>query len=175
MNYEQSEPARFRRMNEKFREYAPVTQKKQTAASLQLCIRAEAAACFGNLAATKTGVLYIKSPLGFAACCTCGDIHEYKGQRKLLNGGHFIAGKRDAIRFDERNIHPQCVACNKRGGMPEAYARFMLSMYGQETIDELELMNEVQRTWGREELVEMRLGYMDRVKIAEAIIKDNRS
>jgi len=56
-----------------------------------------------------------------------------------LDAGHFIAGRHNAVLFDERNIHIQCKTCNAflEGNRLE-YNRFMLKKYGQEVINDLE-------------------------------------
>lgn len=72
-------------------------------------------------------------------CVTCKVVRHYKE----LQAGHFIQGRRNAVLFDERNVHPQCYACNMyKSGNLIKYYRFMLKTYGQKVIDELERKNE---------------------------------
>lgn len=62
-----------------------------------------------------------------------------------MQAGHFIPkAQGNAIYFAEENIHPQCYRCNiNLGGNGAAYYPYMLDMYGQEMIDEL---NELKET-----------------------------
>ena len=75
---------------------------------------------------------------GRVMCVTCGDWKDIKE----MQAGHFIPGRRNCIIFDERNVHPQCYACNicKNGNTVE-YFRFMQHKYGDEVIEELRNRN----------------------------------
>jgi len=76
-----------------------------------------------------------------ALCVTCERRYPIK---KIggLQAGHFIQGRHPSVLFDERNCHAQCYGCNvmKKGNMVKYY-KFMLKNYGQEVIDELELLD----------------------------------
>ena len=76
-----------------------------------------------------------------ALCVTCGrryPLNKVGG----LQAGHFVQGRHPSVLFDERNCHAQCYGCNvmKKGNMVKYY-KFMLKTYGQEVIDELELLD----------------------------------
>ena len=45
---------------------------------------------------------------GYCRCATCGE----KTHWTKIQAGHFISRKHYATRWDERNVHAQCVACN---------------------------------------------------------------
>jgi len=67
-------------------------------------------------------------------CVTCGAIVDYSE----ANAGHFIPRQHLAIRYDERNVHLQCVRCNKwMHGNLINYTLYMQNRYGQEVVDEL--------------------------------------
>ena len=76
---------------------------------------------------------------GIVQCCTCRAVK----QLKYMDAGHFIGrglGGSSGVYFDERNIATQCKRCNAfLQGNPSAFKEFMLSKYGQETIDELHI------------------------------------
>ena len=78
---------------------------------------------------------------GFAQCCTCGKVIQWK----YGDAGHFISrGSRGAsgVYFDERNINFQCKPCNGfKQGNAQAYQDFMLEKYGQEVIDQLRCLD----------------------------------
>jgi len=69
-------------------------------------------------------------------CCTCGTpIHHWLD----AEAGHYISRTYTATRWDERNVHLQCVACNRyHGGSPHQYRDFLLFRYGEEVVAELE-------------------------------------
>lgn len=74
------------------------------------------------------------TPDGFVTCVTCGQSKNWKEAQ----AGHFLSGRNNGILFDERNVAPQCLACNvfKHGNIEEYYP-WMLETYGQPIIDEL--------------------------------------
>ena len=66
------------------------------------------------------------------ACVICG-------ATEPLNAGHFLSATRDNTRFDEDNVHCQCVSCNfehERNPLP--YTRWMQGRYGDEFLEDLE-------------------------------------
>ena len=72
---------------------------------------------------------------GYARCVTCGETKPWQD----LHAGHFVPkGRGLSVYFVEKNIHPQCAACNTyKGGMLIEYTRYMQNMYGTEFVDEL--------------------------------------
>lgn len=77
-------------------------------------------------------------PAGFVACVTCGVVKHWKEQQ----AGHFVAKKAGlAVYFEEKNIHPQCLRCNKweRGNLVK-YAIFMEATYGPGIVQELDAL-----------------------------------
>jgi len=45
---------------------------------------------------------------GFCTCVTCNRKYHWKN----IQAGHFMSRKHYSTRWDERNVKPQCVACN---------------------------------------------------------------
>ncbi len=71
---------------------------------------------------------------GYGDCCSCGK-HVYW---KDGDAGHWQTRDSFATRFDERNVHLQCRACNRfKSGNPSGYAMFMLKKYGEEVMAEI--------------------------------------
>lgn len=70
------------------------------------------------------------------SCYTCGT----KKHWKEVHAGHYIAKSLSlALRFDERNVHPQCVACNQwRHGNLAQYALALKREYGEGILEELD-------------------------------------
>lgn len=70
-------------------------------------------------------------------CVTCNKLFPRTGYG-CLQAGHFIAGRTNAILFDERGVHGQCYSCNMtKHGSPHDYWLFMEKEYGRKIIDEL--------------------------------------
>lgn len=165
---------RFDRMLEKSKEFEPHRYlSKYVAPAFQKMVRAEAGAFEGEVTAIHQGVITkIHSSLGDCVCVTCGKVGPWstdnKAGRQGVDAGHFLASRRASIVLEESNCHPQCQFCNNfQHGMPEAYTRWMEAVYGSTEIDRLKyLLNQVSKQWTREELVELRIAYMDRTKAA---------
>lgn len=98
-------------------------------------------------------------PNGYGKCCTCGT----PGHYKEMHAGHFQSRGFHGSRFDERNVHLQCVHCNcfRDGNGPE-YFRFMQDKYGDEVIDKIR-SNKLGGP-SRAELEEMIEYYNEKVK-----------
>jgi len=83
--------------------------------------------------------LYIRtrdSVNGYGNCSTCGEHVHYKE----ANAGHYIHGNTKPTYFDERNVHLQCVRCNKwLSGNLHKYALFLERTYGSGILQELEI------------------------------------
>ena len=72
---------------------------------------------------------------GYVDCCTCGKTYHWT----KIQAGHFIAAAQgNATRWDERNIHSQCMRCNLNlGGNGAEYYPFMVNKYGEDFVNEL--------------------------------------
>lgn len=96
-------------------------------------------------------------------CVTCGKTYPFAE----MQSGHFKHGKDRECYFDERNVHPQCVACNhfhKTTAM-QKYTVFMLGKYGREVVDEL--LNSKKVIWKREVLEDILETYKKKLKELE--------
>jgi len=68
-------------------------------------------------------------------CITCGKRYHIK----LLQAGHFIAGRHNANLFSERGTHAQCYNCNiNLRGNTLIYRRKIIELYGENADVELE-------------------------------------
>ena len=86
---------------------------------------------------------------GYAACVTCQRIYYWKA----LHAGHFIAGRGNAILFEENGVHPQCYVCNvRKHGDQLNYYRFMVRTYGEDEVARLELLSKQSRKFTAEDL-----------------------
>ena len=161
------------RMLDKAAEMASGTYcRKFVAPIFQELIRAEAAAI--------THCVYIKDcdtivdwtkPLGRCVCITCGKSYPWKGTN-LLDTGHFIASRRNSILLLEENCAPQCKHCNRdHHGRPLEFEQWMRAVRGQDTIDRLKRLKTESVTFDREQLVDMRIEFARRLKVAELKMK----
>ena len=83
--------------------------------------------------------LYIRKKYekdGFVCCITC--LRSFP--RGSTKGGHYLRRAIQATRYNERNVHPQCLMCNvfKHGELPK-YALFLIKTYGPNILEELEI------------------------------------
>jgi len=78
-----------------------------------------------------------------------GDCFRCISCRKFLpiasgNVGHFIGRKHERVRWDLRNIHLQCVHCNKwKSGNYGEYRRVLLERYGEAVVDWMETIGKL--------------------------------
>ena len=70
---------------------------------------------------------------GTVECWSCRQLMFWKD----AHAGHFVAGRTNAVLFDERIVKPQCPRCNIfLGGNYAAYTLRMLDDHGREKVDE---------------------------------------
>jgi hypothetical protein len=89
---------------------------------------------------------------GYCKCVTCGKVGHWKTGG--IQAGHFMSRKHYSTRWDERNVKPQCVACNVyKSGEQYKFSQYLGNNLSQElymksneitkfTIDELQEMYE---------------------------------
>lgn len=71
---------------------------------------------------------------GYVRCITCKEPKHWK----KVDAGHFISRSYLNLRFDERNVWPQCKRCNMQAGEPAAYAIFLEEKFGEGIVEQLE-------------------------------------
>lgn len=146
------------------------TLKSRAAMDWQKCVRAEAGSIDQNAVCMVDGEFTrVHSPIGYIVCVTCGKVGPWTGQ--VMDAGHFLASRCNSILFEPLNIHPQCKYCNRTGGNPQAYRRFMLEAYGEQIVEALEQLKRQTLSFERSELVQMRREFRDRVKAAERMMQ----
>jgi hypothetical protein len=80
-------------------------------------------------------------------CISCGN-----STRKMDAGHYRPQGRNSALRFDEKNIHCQCVLCNQyKSGNLVAYRKNLIIKIGLKAVEELE-GNNLPKKWSAEEL-----------------------
>lgn len=94
---------------------------------------------------------------GYCTCITC----EKRFHWKEIQAGHFMSRKHYSTRWDENNVHPQCVACNVyRAGEQYKYSVFL----GQYQAEELYLKSQELVKYTNVELQEMINDYSERLE-----------
>ena len=94
---------------------------------------------------------------GYCTCVTCNK----KFHWKEIQAGHFMSRKHYSIRWDERNVKPQCVACNVyRAGEQYKYSLYLGNNLSKTLLDESRELRKFTNT----ELEEMIADYAERVK-----------
>lgn len=74
-------------------------------------------------------------PNGQGRCITCGT----PITPTTCDAGHYISRRITATRWNEANVHAQCVICNRhKYGCEEAYRESLIMMYGLPTVLALE-------------------------------------
>lgn len=77
----------------------------------------------------------------YNTCVSCGATHSIK----KIQGGHFIGRACYPLRWDEKNVNPQCQRCNMfLSGNYIEYSKWFIDKYGVETFD---LYVEKGRKW----------------------------
>lgn len=72
---------------------------------------------------------------GKGKCITCGEVKPWRD----YDCGHFQSRRYLLTRYEERNAHSQCVACNQWGsGEQYKHAKAIDDLYGKGTAQELE-------------------------------------
>jgi len=105
---------------------------------------------------------------GYCSCVTCGKVDHFK----KMDGGHFIERGVKATKLMEENVNPQCKGCNGFGMKYKSsvvldYRRYMVDMYGEEFVEELEMAKHKTHKFYRPELEEMIIELSERVREQE--------
>lgn len=112
----------------------------------------------------KRDGLFTTGSIDWALCITCGKRYHYK----MLQGGHFVAGRHNANLFSEKGVHAQCYNCNiNLKGNTLEYRRQVIRLYGEEA--DIELENEAKeiKQFTIPELEEKIIYYTQKIKELE--------
>jgi len=94
-------------------------------------------------------------------CITCDKRYHFK----LLQAGHFIAGRHNAGLFAEKGVHAQCYNCNiNLKGNTLEYRRRIVKLYGEEADVELEEEAHQTKSFTVDELQSLLEHYQKEVK-----------
>lgn len=92
-----------------------------------------------------------KNGIWVNTCVTCGAVFPCD----KTNGGHFCSRSCYPLRWDEKNVHCQCVRCNlyKNGAYIE-YSQWFIKKYGEETFNRYV---DVYRKWQQGKLPALKI------------------
>lgn len=91
---------------------------------------------------------------GRVTCVTCGKRMRWKGEG--AQAGHFIKRQHMSVRYDPRNVHVQCVRCNKwMSGEEGEYGHYIIKRYGVDVHQELMSLKRTTRKFTRVDLEEI--------------------
>jgi hypothetical protein len=101
---------------------------------------------------------------GYVSCVTCGTTRHYKD----MQGGHFIERGKLATKLLEENIHPQCPGCNcfqmKNASTVLKYRNYMVDMYGDDMVKELERSAWQKKKYYRGEVTDFMADINEQIK-----------
>lgn len=171
---EKAERAR-ERMLAKARQYQTSTYARKVATVFQKMIRAEAGADPRQFvtAVVDGEIRQVERKLGQCVCVTCGKVDRWDSGIKGMHTGHFLASRRNSILLEESNVAPSCSYCNfYRSGAPQEFRLWMRMVRGPEAIERLEKLKTESRSFGLEELVDLRIAYQARLAAAVERMKE---
>ena len=94
-------------------------------------------------------------------CVTCSKRYHFK----MLQAGHFVAGRHSSNLFSERGVNAQCYNCNiNLKGNTLEYRRKIIELYGEGADLELEAEARQIRKFVIPELEEMSVWYKERIE-----------
>jgi len=89
----------------------------------------------------------------WALCITCGKRYHMK----VLQAGHFIPGRHNAMLFSEKGTHAQCYNCNiNLKGNTLEYRRQIIRLYGEGADEELERLDQEVRQYKRQDYIDLK-------------------
>jgi hypothetical protein len=98
---------------------------------------------------------------GIVRCVTCGTLRHWKE----ITVGHYVSRARISVRWDSRNVGPQCVKCNSyAGGEQFLMRKHLVAVHGEKAVEAMEQWALVEKTECRESLIEKIADYRERNK-----------
>lgn len=97
-------------------------------------------------------------PDGLVPCYTCGKLFYPRN----IQNGHFVGRAHFSVRYDPRNMRPQCLRCNTyRSGEPGAYALKLHEELGCSVFQELLSAGRIEYIPHEDELREVIVRYRE--------------
>ena len=166
-----AERARQKTIDE-WKAFSPQTCRAKTAKVFQRMTKAEAAALpDGDATAIIDGsFVQVVRYVGECVCITCGKVGDWNV--KGFHCGHWIGRVHPSTLLESDNVAVQCASCNEHNhGRLREYTMWMEAVRGVEVMERLQALKHQSVTFSREDLVDMRIEYRDRLKVAELKMK----
>ncbi len=97
---------------------------------------------------------------GTVKCVTCPRLLFWRE----AHAGHFIKRQHRSVRWDERNVAPQCPADNVyKGGCQDEFAAHIIREHGHAVFDELMARKHEVKKYTRADLEELILEYKEKL------------
>ena len=108
---------------------------------------------------------------GYVRCCTCGVVRLWNDR---MQGAHFISRGKLATKIMIENCHPACASCNQWAhkttlGILE-YRRYMVGMYDEDAVDELEALSRSIKKYNRAEVADIKSDFQAQIKFHQTRI-----
>lgn len=99
--------------------------------------------------------------LTHAKCVSCQKVYPIE----KLQAGHLISRRHTNILFNEKNVHGQCMHCNvfQKGNWVSYYEQF-IKLYGEDVLEELQMLRHIPKQFKKKELIELREQYKEKIK-----------
>lgn len=141
--------------NMKTRMKIAVGQRKGRAKKISSCRK------YADSAFSKYIRLKHSDENGNTTCFTCGKVEILSEQ----DCGHYVSRIHYALRWDERNAHPQCKACNRfNEGRKDVYALKLIELYGPKILEDLQAEKHRVTHLSQDELLEIARVYKAKAK-----------
>ena len=89
---------------------------------------------------------------GYAKCVTCEAWDDWH----RMDAGHYESRRHNMTRFDKRNVKIQCRTCNRyEEGRKYEFGKHLVSIYGEDIIDELRTLAHTTKRFTVDELEEI--------------------
>lgn len=127
------------------------------------------AALMNDAASSLQKLVRLKAQVnGYANCVSCGAVKHWKE----MDGGHFYSRKDAAVKLLEENVHPQCKGCNLRMShgdtkVFQSYRSYMVEMYGEDFLLELDQMARTTKKFTRHEIEEIKAEFDRQIRELE--------
>lgn len=102
------------------------------------------------------------SDFDFFTCISCG----FPKRIEKMNAGHYMsAGHNGIVRFNEDNVHGQCIHCNlyEHGNLIR-YRENLVKKIGQQRVEMLESVSRMAHKWDRFGLIHVIETYKEKCK-----------
>ena len=97
---------------------------------------------------------------GLIRCYTCNRLEYWRD----VDAGHFVTRQHLSLRWDERNVKPQCKKCNRfQSGVSDEFALHLVRNYGVGILEELNKAKWIPTKMGEFEMLALLKEYKEKL------------